>query len=158
MMDRDALLTLEDGTLLSQCRVDTARGRGPGGQKRNKTESAVQITHIESGISAYNDVSRSQHQNKTAALQRLRLEIALKLRSETMTQPGQMPSLKSDAYPLWAARVLDFLASNGYRISDAAAQLDMSTSQLVKALSKCPPLWQFVNAQRVSLGLKQIKM
>ena len=156
-MNRDALLAMEDNELLAQCRVDTARGRGPGGQKRNKTESAVQITHIESGISACNDVSRSQHQNKAAALQRLRLEIALRLRSEEKTQPGPMPGLKSDAFPLWAARVLDCLDSNGYRISDAAAQLEMSTSQLVKALSKCPPLWQFVNAQRVNLGLKQIR-
>ena len=158
MMERDELLSMEDKALLAQCRIDTARGRGPGGQKRNKTESAVQLTHIGTGISACNDVSRSQYQNKAAALQRLRLEMALKLRSETMTQPGPMPGLKSAAFPLWAARVLDYLASCSYRMADAAAQLNTSTAQLVKALSKCPPLWQFVNAQRVGLGLKQIKM
>lgn len=157
MIDRDALLSMEDSTLLSQCRIDTARGRGPGGQKRNKTESAVQITHIASGISAYNDESRSQHLNKETALKRLRLEMAFKLRSECMTQPGPMPSPKSNIYPLWAARVLDFLDGNGYRISETAAQLNTSTSQLVKALAKCTPLWQFVNKQRVSLGLKQIR-
>lgn len=47
-----------------QFRVETMRGEGKGGQKRNKTDSCVRITHIESGISAYNCDTKSQHQNK----------------------------------------------------------------------------------------------
>jgi peptide chain release factor 1 len=46
----------------------TARGSGPGGQNRNKTESCVIATHKQSGISVRIDNERSQHQNKATAL------------------------------------------------------------------------------------------
>ena len=51
--------------------VETMRGSGPGGQKRNKTDSCVRITHKESGICAYNCETKSQHQNKKKAFEEL---------------------------------------------------------------------------------------
>jgi peptide chain release factor 1 len=48
--------------------VETCRGTGPGGQKRNKTESAVVITHRPSGVAVRCDAGRSQHRNREAAL------------------------------------------------------------------------------------------
>lgn len=53
---------------------ETKRGSGPGGQHKNKTESAVRITHLPTGISAYAD-SRSQFQNKELAMACLRARI-----------------------------------------------------------------------------------
>ena len=47
------------------------RGSGPGGQKRNKTDSCVRITHIESGLSEYCCDTPSQHKNRAAAFKRL---------------------------------------------------------------------------------------
>ena len=41
---------LDDDDLLAQCRVETMRGSGPGGQHRNKVESAVRLTHEPTGI------------------------------------------------------------------------------------------------------------
>lgn len=52
-------------------RIETYRGSGPGGQHRNKTDSCVRLTHIESGLTAECCETRSQHQNRGIAFRRL---------------------------------------------------------------------------------------
>ncbi len=52
-------------------RVDRMRSSGPGGQHANKTETAIRITHIPTGLSAVSQQERSQHLNKKLALARL---------------------------------------------------------------------------------------
>jgi peptide chain release factor 1 len=58
----------------SDLRVETMRGQGPGGQKRNVSASAVRITHLPTGITAYSD-TKSQAQNKKRALTVIRARI-----------------------------------------------------------------------------------
>jgi len=53
------------------CRFDYFRGSGKGGQKRNKTSSGVRCVHLESGAVGVSDDTRSQHQNKAIAFQRM---------------------------------------------------------------------------------------
>ena len=72
--------------LLSQCDVDTYRASGPGGQKRNKTSSAVRLRHLPSELMVIAEESRSQHENRARALRRLRQALYLKLRGNG--QPG----------------------------------------------------------------------
>src|SRR5947209_15182188 len=71
---------LTDAQLLAQCEVDTYRASGPGGQKRNKTSSAVRLRHEPTGLLVIAEESRSQHENKAKALRRLRQAFYLKLR------------------------------------------------------------------------------
>jgi protein subunit release factor B len=57
--------------LLEQCDVETFRGSGPGGQHRNKTESAVRMTHRPTGIVRVASDERSQLLNRKIALERI---------------------------------------------------------------------------------------
>jgi ribosome-associated protein len=64
-----------DEDLLRECEVETFRSSGPGGQHVNKTESAVRLRHLPSGIVVTSQQERSQHRNKALCLQKLRQKI-----------------------------------------------------------------------------------
>ena len=64
-----------DEMLLSQCKIETFRSSGKGGQHANKTESAVRLTHIKSGIQATCQDERSQYLNKIKCIKELRHRI-----------------------------------------------------------------------------------
>lgn len=64
-----------DDDLLDDCEVQTYRSSGAGGQHVNRTESAVRLRHIPTGIAAQCQDERSQHMNKIKCLRRLREKI-----------------------------------------------------------------------------------
>src|SRR3954447_15077013 len=90
-MTRAAWTSLTDAQLLAQCDVDTYRASGPGGQKRNKTSSAVRLRHPPTGLLVIAEESRSQHENKAKALRRLRRALYLDLREPTTEAPRDHP-------------------------------------------------------------------
>jgi len=55
----------------NNCKVEYTKGSGPGGQNRNKVETAVRITHIESGISVFICTQRTRGQNERIAWKEL---------------------------------------------------------------------------------------
>lgn len=72
-----------DEKLLAECTVETFRAGGPGGQHQNKTESGVRLTHRPTGIVVTARESRSQHRNRTRALERLRAALTERDRKPT---------------------------------------------------------------------------
>jgi protein subunit release factor B len=69
------ILPESDEDLLRECEVETFRSSGPGGQHVNKTESAVRLRHVPTGIVVTSRQERSQHRNKAICLQRLRKRV-----------------------------------------------------------------------------------
>lgn len=67
-----AALALDDERLLGSCEVTTFIGGGPGGQHRNKTASAVRLVHAPTGVTVTATERRSQAQNRSTAVERLR--------------------------------------------------------------------------------------
>lgn len=68
-------------TLKQQVTVETYRSSGPGGQRKNKTETAVRLKHLPSGITVIATEQRSQAQNRELAFERLRRRL------ERLNQP-----------------------------------------------------------------------
>jgi hypothetical protein len=163
---RDGSLMLPDANLLAECTVETCRASGPGGQHRNKRDSAVRLTHRPTGVSATATERRSQHENRRVAVRRLRKAIALRVRApvEANAPPaGPLAEALADArwprvsqkaptYLVAAAQVLDRLEAAEGKVSDAAAGLGVSTASLGKFLSLDTDLWQEANRLRRRFG------
>jgi hypothetical protein len=168
---------LNDQQLLAQCALDTYRASGPGGQKRNKTSSAVRLRHLPSGLIVIAEESRSQHENRARALRRLRQALYLRIRDETpaeMLNPealgthpgyraardggGRLELGRKDAR-YWPAVgvVLDVLQAVGARVGNAAAALGLSTGNLIDFLSSDPKVWEQANILRSRFGQKPLR-
>jgi hypothetical protein len=173
---REIWTDLSDAQLLAQCAVDTYRASGPGGQKRNKTSSAVRVRHPPSGLLVIAEESRSQHENRARALRRLRQALYLKIRDELTPEALTTASLtaqpdyasardgsgrlrlgrKDPRYWPVAGLVLDVLHASGARVSEAAELLGISTGNLIDFLHSEDKLWEQVNQMRTRFGLKPL--
>jgi hypothetical protein len=165
-MNRDVWLALTADELLRQCEVDTYRASGPGGQKRNKTSSAVRLRHLPSGLIVIAEESRSQHENKAKALKRLHQALALKLRAAAAAElpatvknaDGRLEVGRKDPR-FWpaVATALDVLDGHHGRVHDAAVALGVTTGNLVDFLQTDPKVWAEANAIRQRHGQKPLR-
>ena len=159
-----------DEIILRDCRWEAFRASGPGGQKRNKTSSAIRLVHAPTGIAAIANESRSQAANRKVALRRLRHRMVVELRAviepENFVLPewfkhlcskGRLEVAERGEYYLAAAGlVLDVLASRAWSVSEAAVMLGLSTGNLVRFLQRDEKVMAQVNAMRVRGGLKPL--
>jgi len=168
---RSAFLTAPDAKLLAECTVETYRASGPGGQHRNKTDSAVRLTHRPTGVVVTATERRSQHENRRRAVARLRKAMAVEVReahapeappSVLLRQVLEDPawprvSQRSPAYLVAAAEILDHVAAHEGKISEAAERLGVATAAIVKFLSLDRDLWQMANRIRQRAGHKPLR-
>ena len=165
-------IRLDDQTLMAQCAVDCFRASGPGGQKRNKTDSAVRLRHQPTSVTVEAAESRSQHENRVRALRRLRLAIALEVRAP-VRKNGDLPKELSEVlqttqgrtisvgqrdvrYPATIAAIFDVLSAKDWRIAPTARQLGVSVSQLTRFLENDRIVWRAVQSKRQVLGLRPL--
>ena len=158
-MTREDLLSADDQTLLAACRCDSYRASGPGGQHRNTTDSAIRLTLLDSDIVVTATERRSQKQNRSKALSRMRHAIALEMREEpTPPWDGHWPvSVNNAKYPGFIALILDQLTADDFRLADSAKALGVSSNQLVRVLGKDPQAWTLVNREREAKGYKPLR-
>lgn len=81
-----------DEALLAQCRVETFRSGGKGGQHQNTTDSGVRLIHEPTGLRAGSRNDRSQHRNKALALDRLRKKLERLNARRAPRVPTRVPS------------------------------------------------------------------
>ena len=94
----------DDEALLGQCRVETFRAGGPGGQHQNATESGVRLVHIPTGVRAIARDERSQFRNRSLALKRLRARLEELNRVVKPRKPPKKPSRATKRKRLEAKR------------------------------------------------------
>ncbi len=163
-----ATLPLEE--LLEQCETRRERRSGPGGQHRNKVETAVVLVHRPTAVKGEASERRSQTQNQVVALRRLRVNLALQVR----TPPGEsrVPSVlwqsrcrssriavseTHDDFPALLAEALDVLQHCDWDLKETAAALAVTTSQLVKFFKIEPRAILRINQQRQQAGLPRFR-
>lgn len=113
---------------MSKVRIDTYRASGAGGQHVNKTDSAIRLTHIPSGIVVQCQNQRSQHKNKDQAIKQLKAKLYemedLKRREELQ----EVEDNKSDIG--WGSQIRSYVLDSA-RIKDLRTNIETSNTQAV---------------------------
>lgn len=107
-------------------RVDTYRASGAGGQHVNRTDSAIRITHVPTGIVVQCQSDRSQHKNRSQAMQQLRGKLyELEMRKRQAEQ-NAMEETKSDIG--WGHQIRSYVLDDS-RIKDLRTGVETSNTQ-----------------------------
>jgi peptide chain release factor 2 len=122
-------------------RIDVMRSGGAGGQHVNKTESAVRITHIPTGIAVHCQQERSQHKNRSTAMRILRSKL---LEVEEKKQEEKMGGLHAQKKAIeWGNQIRSYVLApyrlvsdhrTGLKVGNVDAVLDGDLDQFMVAM------------------------
>jgi peptide chain release factor 2 len=125
LVEGDVDVAIDD----ADTRVDTYRASGAGGQHVNKTDSAVRITHIPTGIVAQSQNERSQAQNKATAMQILRSRLLerreLERAAELAKERGEQKSAE------WGSQIRSYFLHPDQRVKDHRTGFEVGDAQRV---------------------------
>ncbi len=158
--------SLDNETLLKNCEVTRTRRGGPGGQHRNKVETAVVVVHNSSGVSGQASELRSQADNLQMAVRRLKVNLAIAVRTpvDSARIPSSLWQERSHGqrirvstehadFPAILAEALDFLDGCECGVPEASRLLGVTSSQLLRLVRSEPAAWTWLNRRRADLGL-----
>jgi hypothetical protein len=157
--------------LLEECDCRRQRRSGPGGQHRNKVETAVVFTHRPTAITGEASERRSQEQNRKQALHRLRVHLALRVRCAAGGQPvpasetwqkyaraGRVAIAESNPdFPAVLAEAMDAVLAWDADVQAAARWLGCTTTQLTRLLGTESRALAEVNVWRRERGLRPLR-
>ena len=112
----------------SDVRVDTFRASGAGGQHINKTDSAVRLTHLPTGIVVQCQDGRSQHGNRDVAWKRLRSRLYDHEMRKRQEEQQKLEDTKTDVG--WGHQIRSYVLDNS-RIKDLRTNVEVSATQKV---------------------------
>ena len=111
---------------MNDVRVDTYRASGAGGQHVNKTDSAIRLTHIPSGIVVQCHNQRSQHKNRDQAMKQLKAKLYEMEEQKRRAEMAVIESTKSDIS--WGSQIRSYVLDSG-RIKDLRTNVETSNTQ-----------------------------
>ena len=125
VIDDDVEINIEDKDI----RIDTYRASGAGGQHVNKTDSAVRMTHIESGIVVQCQNERSQLKNKNAALKMLKARLYQQKMEERATSQNELSEQKKEIG--WGSQIRSYVFHPYNLVKDHRTKYETSNIQSV---------------------------
>ena len=120
--------TIEIDINPADVRVDTFRASGAGGQHINKTDSAVRLTHMPTGIVVQCQDGRSQHSNRDVAWKRLRSRLSDFEMRKRMEEQQTLEDTKTDVG--WGHQIRSYVLDNS-RIKDLRTNVEVSATQKI---------------------------
>lgn len=110
-------------------RIDTYRASGAGGQHINKTDSAVRLTHLPTGVVVSCQNERSQHQNKARAMQILSAKLAERVRAERV---AEMDALSGDRIDnAWGSQIRSYVMAPYQLVKDLRTNIETGNVEAV---------------------------
>ena len=131
-------------------RVDTYRSSGAGGQHVNKTDSAIRITHLPTGIVVSCQNERSQHQNRARAMQILQAKLSERARAEQKAQLDALTGERGDN--AWGSQIRSYVQAPYQLVKDHRSECE--TGNVDAVLDGDLDMFMEAELRRLRRGMK----